>query len=137
MPQQDVTGPRVLVADDEVAMCVALGAALRENGFGVDCVHSGPDAVARLAAAGYAAAIIDLWLPGLDGLQVLKAARAQHPGMPLVAISGGGPRLSLEAAHRLAEVCGADQVFIKPFDDEALVRRLKDLLAPPQEETAS
>ena len=71
----------------------------------------------------------DIWMPGTDGIAVVQAIRTMAPGIPVFVITGGGPGLSIASAAALAEVWGAQKVFIKPFDVRILVEELKAALA--------
>lgn len=112
---------RVLVADDVEAVRVSLTLALEEAGFAVTGVGSGSQALAALRGGGFDIAILDLWMPDTDGLAVLRAIRKEQPALRIFVITGGGPRLPLEAAVLMAEVWGAEQVIVKPFDEAELI----------------
>ena len=57
----------------------------------------------------------------MDGLNLIKRLRSEAPQLRVFAMTGGGPRLTLESATSLAEVWGAERVFVKPFDEAALI----------------
>lgn len=112
---------RALVADDVEVMRQSLQIALTEAGLEVDCCATGSEALRALRTGRYDVAVLDIWMPDGDGLAVLKAIRREQPGLRVFVISGGGPRLPLEAAALMAEVLGAEQVLVKPFDERHLV----------------
>ncbi len=116
---------RLLVADDVEAMRVSLQLALEGAGHTVVCVASGKEALAQLRDIGFDAAILDLWMPEGDGLAVLRQVRETQPDLRIFIITGGGPKLPLEAAALLSEVWGAEAVFVKPFDEADLVAALE------------
>ena len=87
---------RILIAEDEVTIARALKVMLEKNKYAVDLVHNGNDALDYLRATGYDALVLDIMMPGKDGIQVLKTARAE--GVTTPARRGG--RLSAEALCR-------------------------------------
>ncbi len=112
---------RALVADDVEEMRQSLQMALTAAGLHVDCCATGLEALQALRTGDYDVAILDIWMPDGDGLSVLRAIRREQPGLRVFMVSGGGPRLPLEAAALMAEVLGAEQVIVKPFDEQHLV----------------
>ena len=115
----------VLVADDVWGVRESITAALRAEGHEVVSVEDGSQAADALAARSFDALVCDLWMPGIGGVQVLRSAAKQRPGMRLVAMTGGGPGMTLEGATSLAEAWGAEKVFLKPFDERELVAFLE------------
>jgi CheY-like chemotaxis protein len=65
-------------------------------------------------------------MPEIDGLNVIKRIRADHPHLRVFAVTGGGPRMTIETAGSLAEVWGAERVFVKPFDEAELIRAIRE-----------
>lgn len=118
-------GLRVLVADDVEGMRQSLQIALGEAGFDVDCCATGNEALSALRTERYDVAVLDIWMPEGDGLSVLREIRKEQPSLRVFVVSGGGPRLPLEAAALMAEVLGAEQVFVKPFDERELVAAVR------------
>ena len=66
---------RILIAEDEVGIAKALKLVLEKNRFAVDMVHNGLDALEYMLSVSYDAVVLDIMMPGLDGLEVLKRAR--------------------------------------------------------------
>ena len=112
---------RVLVADDIEVMRISLELALSAGGHDVTVVKTGNEALALLRASRYDAAVLDLWMPDGDGLSVLRQIREEQPALRIFVITGGGPRLPIEAAALISEVWGAERVFVKPFDEAELL----------------
>lgn len=113
--------PRALVADDVAAMQTSLRLALEDAGYDVACVGTGKDALNRLRSDRFDVAVLDLWMPEGDGLSVLKTVRKEQPQLRIFVVTGGGPRMPLEAAALIANVWGAERVIIKPFEDRDLI----------------
>lgn len=119
----------ILVADDSPANRLALKLELLDQGFDVDEAEDGKAAIAMLAAGRYDAVVTDVWMPGADGIAVVQAIQKLAPDMPVFVITGGGPGLSIASAAALAEVWGAEKVYVKPFDVRILVAELRAMLA--------
>lgn len=118
----------ILVADDSAANRLALRLELQDQGFSVAEAEDGRAAIAMLDDTQFAAVVTDVWMPGADGIAVVQAINAKAPGIPVFVITGGGPGLSIASAAALAEVWGAQNVYVKPFDVRVLVAELKATL---------
>ena len=116
---------RILVIDDMAGVRESLRAALQAAGFDVTTANNGREGLAALAADDFGIVVTDIWMPQIDGLDVIKHIRAERPHLRVFAMTGGGPRLTIEAAGSIAEVWGAERVFVKPFDEAALVAAIK------------
>ena len=111
----------VLIVDDEAGLRSVLASALRGAGWRVEAVESGEACLERAARRGYDVILLDMWLPGLDGLATLDALREQHVESPVIVMSGHG---SIESAVRAIKM-GAFDFIEKPFslDKAVLVTR--------------
>lgn len=118
---------RILLIEDDRALCTALLPALQAAGYTVDTCHDGADGKALLCGGAYDVCVLDRMLPGLDGLSLLRAARAKGcttPVLMLTALSGINDRVDgLDA--------GADDYLGKPFDTRELLARLRALTRRP------
>jgi CheY-like chemotaxis protein len=112
-PRQAVDGRRILVVDDEVDIAELLGEQLKRLGAQVELAHSGEEALERLRSGGFDAVTLDQKLPGMSGLQVLAAIRADPAlaALPVVIVSA-----------YLASSPGGEPVVTKPIDVGALAR---------------
>ncbi len=119
---------QILVADDSAANRLALKLELTDRGFSVDEAEDGKAAIGMLGGRSYDAVVTDVWMPGADGIAVVRAIQKQAPGVPVFVITGGGPGLSIASATALAEVWGAEKVYVKPFDVRVLVDELEATL---------
>jgi two-component system chemotaxis response regulator CheY len=117
--------PKVLIIDDMKGVRESLRAALTAADFDVSTANNGREGLAALGTAAFDIVVTDIWMPEIDGLSVIKRIRAEHPHLRVFAMTGGGPRLTIEAAGSIAEVWGAERVFVKPFDEAALVAAIK------------
>jgi two-component system nitrogen regulation response regulator NtrX len=104
----------ILVVDDEVGVRSSLSAILADEGYDVDAVGSGEEALAALAARRFELVLLDVWLPGADGLETLERIRESDPEIPVVMISGHG---TIETAVRAVKL-GARDFVEKPLSLE-------------------
>lgn len=115
---------RILLAEDDEVLSNGISKALRQCGYTVDHVASGADADVALSTAPFDLAILDLGLPQLDGLQVLKRMRAAGKRFPVLIVTardGLGDRVA-------GLDLGADDYMIKPFDLPELEARVRALI---------
>ncbi len=115
--------PRVLVVDDEPQILRALRVVLREAGFEVLAAQSAPEALDLAAVRAPRAAIVDLVLPGADGIEVTRRLR-EWSDMPILVLSAVGE----EEQKVRALQAGADDYITKPFGTRELVARLQAVL---------
>lgn len=115
---------RLLVADDEAAVREALALVLDLDGFEVSTVADGREAMRTLAAERPDALILDVLMPGLDGLEVCRRIRATGDRTPVLMLTARA-----EVSERVAGLeAGADDYLAKPFAREELIARLRALL---------
>jgi len=125
---------RVLVVDDERPILRALDANLRARGYEVDLAENGETALACARSRAHDAAIVDLGLPGIDGIDVVRGLRART-SIPIIVLSARH-----EEAEKVAALdAGADDYVTKPFGMGELLARLRAAMrrASPAEEAAS
>lgn len=115
---------RLLVVDDEVRLAESIARALRAEGFEVDMVHDGNDAVWQAQQVDYALIILDIMLPGLNGFAVCRDLRAAGNTTPILMLT------AKEGEYDEAEALdtGADDYLRKPFSLVVLVARIRALL---------
>lgn len=115
---------RILVVEDEARIAADIAAALDGAGFLAEIVDNGEAAWFRGDTEDYAAAILDLGLPGMDGLSVLKRWRAAGRALPVVILTARG-----NWSERVEGIdAGADDYLPKPFRMEELLARLRAVL---------
>ena len=115
---------RILVAEDELLLSQQLAAALGEAGFAVDCARDGEDADYLGSTEPYDAVILDLGLPKLDGLTVLRRWRESGMTVPVLVLTARG------SWHEKVQGIdgGADDYVSKPFRMEEVLARLRALI---------
>ena len=115
---------RVLVVEDEKKTAAFIRRALQDEGFLVDVCHSGDAALSAASAASFDAVVLDIMLPGLDGLGVLRAWRSAGRVTPVLLLSARG-----DVNERVAGLdAGADDYLGKPFVIAELSARVRALV---------
>ena len=116
--------PVVLLVEDEDAVRVATARALVLEGYLVETAEDGADALARLARLDPDVVLLDVMLPGIDGLEVVRALRVEGRRTPVLMLTAKG-----EVGDRVAGLdAGADDYLTKPFAIDELTARLRALL---------
>ena len=114
----------VLVVDDEAGVRSALSGVLRDEGYTVDAVDSGEACLERVTRQAYDVIVLDIWLPGMDGLATLERLRERRVDAPVVMISGHG---NIESAVRAIKL-GAYDFVEKPLSLEKTVLVIRNAL---------
>ena len=112
---------RVLLVEDDRMIGEAVEQALKDATYAVDWVRSGTDALTTLRAQSYGLVLLDLGLPGKDGLEVLRLIRAQENPVPVLIVTA---RDGLEDRLRGLDG-GADDYILKPFEMAELLARMR------------
>jgi two-component system, LuxR family, response regulator FixJ len=123
MPAKDrlVSEPIVYLADDEPAVLRSVGFMLRTSGYRVECFASGEDLLRNIGALGSGTILLDVRMPGMDGLQVLDALHERGVTLPVIIITGHG---DIAIAVR-AMKAGALDFIEKPFEKSVLLAALQ------------
>lgn len=126
---EDLANFSVLVADDNSDAAASLGRLLEQLGASVTVVDGGLSALTALGSARMDAAIIDIGMPDLDGLEVARRIRGQAhlQNMALIALTGWGQAKDMEATRK----AGFDRHLVKPPDLDSLVRCLQEVRQRP------
>jgi DNA-binding NtrC family response regulator len=119
------SGP-ILVVDDEEIVRASLADWLAEDGYEVDTAPDGGTAVAKLVAQDFALLLVDLKMPGMDGLAVLSEARRLRPGTAVVLMTAYA---TVETAVQAMKQ-GAQDYLVKPFEPEDLSVMVERVLQP-------
>jgi two-component system response regulator TctD len=112
---------RILLVEDNQELSDWLSRLLRKSKYVVDCVHNGVDADAALATQSYDLIILDIGLPQMPGIDVLKRFRAKRGVTPVIILTANDAITS-----RIAGLdSGADDYLVKPFDPQELEARIR------------
>lgn len=115
---------RLLLAEDEKELAKALSVILKHNSYSVDVVHNGEDALCYLENGDYDGAILDIMMPKLDGLSVLRRVREAGNGIPVLILTAKS-----EIDDRVQGLdAGADDYLTKPFAMKELLARVRAIL---------
>jgi len=118
----------ILLVDDVPAVRLSIRAALEAVGHHVVEASDGKEALTLLDSHPVDLIVTDLWMPNLDGIELLKRLRISNANVKVIAISGGGMRKPIDVSTALAQTWGADAVLYKPFDNDDLVNEINRLL---------
>jgi two-component system OmpR family response regulator/two-component system response regulator QseB len=123
---------RVLIVEDDPLLGDALAAGLKQRGFEADWVQDGHDAQAAIRVEPFAAVVLDLGLPGLRGLELLRGERARGNKVPVLILTARDA-----VQDRIAGLdSGADDYVVKPTDLDELAARLRALVRRSKGEPA-
>lgn len=123
-----VPRPRVLLVEDELPILDGLESLFRASGFDPICAADGARALESLGASSFDLVVLDLMIPGVSGLEVLRALRARGDETPVLVLTAKGAEEDVVAGLE----SGADDYVTKPFGIKELVARAKGLLRRPR-----
>ena len=120
-----MTAPWVLVVDDDPGTRTNLADILADLGYRVDTAPDGPSALELVRTNPYDVALLDYKMPGLTGLEVFAQARALHPDLAVVLVTGHGTPEIVDEANRL----GFASILLKPFTSDELRSTVEKVLS--------
>jgi DNA-binding response OmpR family regulator len=124
---------RVLLIDDDVRLHELLSSYLGPNGVVLTTAPNGPKGIAALEQGAYDAVLLDVMMPGMDGLEVCKRIRAKDSTLPVIMLTARGD----EADRVVGLELGADDYIAKPFSPRELLARLRAVLRRARPEAAT
>jgi DNA-binding response OmpR family regulator len=115
----------ILLVEDEPSIVEALSFVLGRAGFEVESTGDGEEALRRMRRQAFAAVVLDIMLPGIDGFEVLRAIRADGAlaALPVIVLTAKGQATD----RRTAEAIGASAFITKPFSNAEVVARVSEL----------
>lgn len=120
----------ILIIDDDDAVSRTLSLILTRAGYQVSAVTSGRKGLELLSQNGFDLVLTDIIMPELDGIEAIRRIRTDHPGLRIIAMSGGGQIDKADFLH-MAEALGADRVLEKPVRSEQLLELIGSVMANP------
>lgn len=115
---------RILLVDDDTHLCRTVKRGLEENAYAVDCVHDGDEGLYYGEHTHYDLIILDVMMPGKDGVEVCRALRAKRVATPVLMLTARDT-----VADRVRGLdAGGDDYLLKPFDFAELFARVRALL---------
>lgn len=121
----------ILIVDDDVELCELLAERLAREGFNVETVHEGVKGLDRALSGDHSIAVLDLMLPGMPGLDVLKRLRARS-NLPVLILTARGE----DVDRILGLELGADDYLPKPFNPQELIARIRAILRRSSQQAA-
>ena len=118
---------RILVIDDEHEVGTTLTAVLKAAGFEAAYAANGPEAVRAFERNGADVVIVDMHMPGMDGLELIARLKRKRARTKILGISGGGPGGQGDLLKMSARL-GAHATLAKPFSNAALIAKIKTLV---------
>ena len=119
----------ILLVEDSPEVSLTVREILENAGHTVDDVDSGAAALKVLKTKKYDLIVSDIWMPGMDGIALLKEIRGSGSNIPVVVISGGAPNAPLTYTAPLAATFGANVVIYKPFEKAELLKAIATVLS--------
>jgi DNA-binding NtrC family response regulator len=113
---------RVLLVDDEVDFLATVTKRLRHRKLEVQAVHDGPAALIRLAERSFDVVVLDVKMPGMDGLEALRRIKAAHPLTEVIMLTG---HASVQVAVEGMQI-GAFDYLMKPVELNELLYKIED-----------
>ena len=123
---------RILIIDDDRLVREALQVLLGAKGYEVSVAADGKSGIEAMKAVTFDLAIVDLFMPNMDGLTVIQAIRQLHPGVPLIAASGflfGDACPHMPGFAGMASEAGAAFTLYKPFRPKEVLCAVEEALA--------
>lgn len=115
---------RILVVDDEKKIARFIRSGLQERGFAVDICHRGDEVIDLVNTTPYDGVVLDIMLPGRDGLSIVRLLREKNNAVPVLLLTARG-----EVTERVEGLnLGADDYLPKPFSMDELIARLRAVM---------
>ena len=116
-----MAGEKILLVDDDAEFTEVLAERMQSRGLKVDAVNSGPDAIDKAKDTGYDAIVLDLAMPGMDGIETMKALLAKQPDLQIILLTG---HATVEKGVEAVKL-GAMDFLEKPADLQKLMEKIK------------
>ncbi len=114
--------PRILLVDDEEDFASALAERLMLRGFQAELATSGMDALRHIRECDFSVLILDVKMPGIDGLGLMAEIKRKRPNLPVILLTGHGSAADAETGMKK----GAFDYLMKPIDIDELIEKIHD-----------
>lgn len=121
-PEGNAMTKKLLIVDDEVEICEFLKSFFEDRDFKVEVAHEGAQALEQIASFQPEVVLLDIQMPGMDGLQTLKKIKETYPRVKVIMVTAVETQEKIETAMRL----GADNYITKPLSLEYLEKDVQD-----------
>jgi two-component system chemotaxis response regulator CheY len=122
---------KLLLADDDPFFRNAVAAVLRRNNFAVRHATDGVDLLEKLDSVQPDLIVTDIFMPVMDGIEILRELKRRSNSIPVIAISGGSSSGNFDVL-RAADMLGAERVLAKPLNYEEFLSTIRTLVGLPQ-----
>lgn len=122
---------RILIIDDEALVRDTIADILTDAGYQAVIAASWDMGETGFTGIGYSLVITDVFMPGRNGLEVIRDVREKWPGVKVLAISGGWAGTSADEAMATATLTGADRTLSKPFGPKELIAMVSEMIGEP------
>jgi CheY-like chemotaxis protein len=119
--------PSILIIDDDDSLRDGLLRTLRKEGYTIMEASGGGRGLKQLERSPVDLVLLDMFMPDKDGLETIRELRRTHPGIRIIAMSGGGFKGTVDVLH-VAELLGARRTLAKPFTREELLDAVHETL---------
>ncbi|MBW2107814.1 MAG: response regulator [Deltaproteobacteria bacterium] len=120
--------PRILVIDDDKQVLTSLRELFRYEGYEVLEAADGKEGLRLCAEQAVDVVITDILMPEKDGLETIAALRRNHPGVPIIAMSGGGNLVGSTDCLIMGGMMGAQAILTKPFSADEVLTTISGVL---------
>ena len=121
--------PSILIIDDDDSLRDSLRRTLHKEGYTIMEASEGGQGLKQLERLPVDVILLDMFMPDKDGLETIGVLRRTHPGIPIIAMSGGGFKGTVDVLH-VAKKLGVRRTLAKPFTREQLLDALREELFP-------
>ena len=119
---------KILIIDDELEICKAVTEFLFDSGYTASYALNGPDGLAMIKKDSPSLVLLDIGMPGMDGLEVMRLIHEQFPALPVVVLTG---HQDTETVKKMAEL-GASEYLTKPIHPKTLLNQfVRDMIGTP------
>ena len=121
---------RILIVDDEEDLAFTMAERLTLRGYRAEAVTCATDALQRVGEDEFGVVVLDVKMPGIDGLHLMAEIKQQHPDLPVILLTGHGSTADAERGMRE----GAAEYLMKPIDIEKLIEKIENSTALKKDE---